>query len=138
MSPGRQRSEIQPPAPGTLLLLGRSRWPLCRLEQQAADAWDGQAQPLPPGKGSGEGLRAEVSFRKLVRALGERSPGGRSGAQTSQRGLQGLPQESGVEPQGRGQAQPLGLSDLGRRKNQVKTASPLPPDPGLHSERGGI
>lgn len=38
----------------------------------------------------------------------------------SQGGLQGLSQERGVERQGRGQAQPLGLSDLGRRKNRVR------------------
>lgn len=91
--------------------------------------WPGSA--FTPGKGQGEG---RVSFRKLV------SPGGRSGGQTSQGGLQGLPQEGGVERQGSGQAQSLGLSDLGRRKN-VRTPAPdpsSPSDPGPCSERRGI
>lgn len=91
--------------------------------------WPGSA--FTPGKGQGEG---RVSFRKLV------SPGGRSGGQMSQGGLQGLPQESGVERQGRGQAQPLGLSDLGRSKNvRIPAAEPSPPIcPWACSERRGI
>lgn len=44
--------------------------PLCSLEQEEVDPWDGQVQPLTPGKRQGEELRAEVSFRKLVRELG--------------------------------------------------------------------
>lgn len=53
----------------------------------------------------------------------------------SEGSLQGLPQESGVELEGCSQAQPLGFSDLGRRKNHVRppaaNPSPLPSAPGL-------
>lgn len=48
----------------------------------------------------------------------------------SQGSLQGLLQESGIELQSCSQAQPLGLTDLERRKNHVWTLaadlSPLP------------
>ena len=49
----------------------------------------------------------------------------------SQGSLQGLSQESGVELHSCGQAQLLGLGDLERRKNHVRTpatdpSSPLP------------
>lgn len=136
-----------PAAPGPLaqdsLLAGRPRWLLCRLNREAVDPWDGQANVCPQARGQGEVLRAEVLFRKLAREREEGgSLGGRSGGQMFQGGLQRLPQESGVECQGGGHAQPLGLSDLGRRKNCVRTAaahpSPHPSAPGLCSRRRGI
>lgn len=128
-----------PAAPGPLaqdsLLAGRPRWLLCRLNREAVDPWDGQANLCPQARGQGEVLRAEVLFRKLAREREEGgSLGGRSGGQMFQGGLQRLPQESGVECQGGGHAQPLGLSDLGRRQNHVRTAaahpSPHPSAPG--------
>lgn len=47
----------------------------------------------------------------------------------SQGSLQGLPQESGVEFHSCSQAQPLGLSDLERRKNHVRTSAADPSSP---------
>lgn len=47
----------------------------------------------------------------------------------SQSSLQGLPQESGVEFHSCSQAQPLGLSDLERRMNRIRTPAADPSSP---------
>lgn len=85
---------IQPPQPRKHPPSGLS----ASWSRKAPDTWDGQPQPLSPDKGSGDGAEG----KSILQAAGGGAPGvwslgGWSGAQMSQGGLQGLPQESGIE-----------------------------------------